>query len=101
MINVIASIRVKAGKLPEFLEILNANVPNVIKENGCIQYVPTIDIDANLLPQVLDENVVTLIEKWKNMESLQVHLKSPHMLAYREKTRNIVEKLSIKVLKSC
>ena len=99
MINVIASIRVKAGRLPEFLEIFNSNVPSVKKERGCIEYFPAVDIDAGLPPQRLDENVVTIIEKWESLEALRDHLKSPHMLAYREKVKDIVEDVSLKVLK--
>jgi quinol monooxygenase YgiN len=89
MINVIASIRVKAGRLSEFLEIFKSNV----------EYLPAVDIDADLPPQSLDENVVTIIEKWESLEALRDHLKAPHMLAYKEKVKDIVEDLSLKVLK--
>ena len=98
MINVIASIRVKAGRRSEFLEVFKSNVPNVREEKGCIEYLPTVDIDADLPPQVLDENVVTIIEKWENLEALRNHLAAPHMLAYKEKVQDIVESLSVKVL---
>ncbi len=99
MINVIASIRVKAGMLPEFVEIFKSNVPNVREERGCIEYFPTVDIDADLPPQSLDENVVTIIEKWESLDALRDHLKAPHMLSYKEKVKDMVEDLSLKVLK--
>jgi quinol monooxygenase YgiN len=99
MINVIASIRVKAGRISEFLEIFKTNVPNVTEEKGCIEYFPAVDIDADLPPQSVDENVVTIIEKWESLEALRAHLITPHMLAYREKVKNIVEDTSLKVLK--
>ena len=98
MINVIASIRVKPGMLSEFLEIFKSNVPSVREEMGCIQYFPAVDIDADLPPQSLDENVVTIIEKWESLEALRDHLNAPHMLAYKEKAKDIVERVSIKVL---
>ncbi len=99
MINVIASIRVKAGKLSEFIEIFKSNVPKVVEERGCIEYSPTADIDADLPPQSLDKNVVTIIEKWESLECLHDHLKAPHMLSYMDKVKDIVEDVSIKVLK--
>ena len=99
MINVIASIRVKAGRLSEFVEIFKSNVPNVREERGCIEYFPTVDINADLPPQSMDENVVTIIEKWESLEALRDHLKAPHMLSYKEKVKDIVEDLSLKVLK--
>ena len=98
MINVIASIRVKPGMLSDFLEIFKSNVPSVREERGCIEYFPTVDIDADLPPQSLDENVVTIIEKWESLEALRDHLNAPHMLAYKEKVKDIVEGVSIKVL---
>ncbi len=99
MINVIASIRVRAGSLPDFLEIFKANMPRVREEKGCIEYFPAVDIDAELPPQVLDGNVVTVIEKWESLEALRNHLETPHMSAYREKVKDLVAELSLKVLK--
>jgi quinol monooxygenase YgiN len=99
MINVIASIRVKSGRLSEFLEIFKSNIPSVRDERGCIEYFPAVDIDADLPPQSLDENVVTIIEKWESPEALHDHLNAPHMLAYKEKVKDIVENVSLKVLR--
>jgi len=99
MINVIASIRVRAGKREEFLSIFKANTAAVRAEKGCIEYFPALDIDAKLPPQVLDEHVVTILEKWESVDALRDHLKAPHMLTYREKVKDIVENVSLKVLR--
>lgn len=99
MINVIASIRVKTGTLSDFLEIFKTIMPKVREEKGCIEYFPAVDIDAKLPPQILDEHVVTIIEKWESLEALRDHLEAPHMLAYGEKVKNIVTGLALKVLK--
>ena len=98
MIHVIASIRVKAGKVSEFLEIFKSNIPNVTEERGCIEYCPAVDIDTGLPPQVLDDNVVTVIEKWEDLDALLAHIKTPHMLVYKDKVKDIVENVSLKVL---
>ncbi len=99
MINVLASIGVKEGRLAEFLTIFKANVPLVKQESACIEYFPTLDVDADLPPQILDKDVVTIIEKWENLEALRDHLKSPHMIAYQEKVVDLVESVSLKVLR--
>ena len=99
MINVIASIYIKKGRLAEFVEIFKLNIPNVLKEEGCIEYVPTVDILTDLPPQELDDNVVTIIEKWNSLDDLQAHLSAPHMLAYKENVKNLVDKVSLKILK--
>jgi quinol monooxygenase YgiN len=57
------------------------------------------DVDAELPPQILDENVVTIIEKWESLQALRDHLETLHVLAYMEKVKNIVAGLSLKVLR--
>lgn len=98
MINVLASIKVKSGKRADFLKIFKANVPLVKKEKGCIEYCPTVDFDTKIPVQKLDADVVTIIEKWESFEDLKAHLAAPHMLSYKEKVKDIVESVSLKVL---
>lgn len=98
MISVIASIHVKDGQLDTFIDIFKSNIPAVLKEKGCIEYIPTVDVPTELPPQMLDKNVVTVIEKWQSVEDLMAHLSSSHMLAYKEKTNDIVESMTVKVL---
>lgn len=98
MISVIASIHIKDGLLNEFIEIFKSNMPAVLKEEGCIEYIPTVDKPTGLPPQALNKNVVTILEKWDSVEALTAHLSSPHMLEYKEKTSDIVESMEIKVL---
>ncbi len=98
MINVLASIEVKPGRVAEFVAIFKANVPNVLAEDGCIEYVPTVDVATGLPPQVLNANIVTIIEKWESIAHLQAHLVAPHMLAYKEKVKDIVLGVTLKIL---
>ncbi len=67
MINVIASIHIKEGRLSEFIEIFKTNIPKVLEEKGCVEYVPTIDVPTGLPPQDVNSNVVTIIEKWRSL----------------------------------
>jgi quinol monooxygenase YgiN len=98
MVNVIASIYVKEGQMPQFMDIFKSNVPKVLKEPGCIEYLPTLDLPAGLPPQELNNNVATIIEKWRSLDDLKAHLSAPHMQDYQEKVKNLVDKVSIKVL---
>jgi quinol monooxygenase YgiN len=98
MINVIASIHIKEGRLSEFIDIFKSNRPRVVEEDGCIEYVPTVDVPSGLPRQKLDKNVVTIIEKWGSLENLQAHLSAPHMVAYQEKVKDLVENVSLKIL---
>lgn len=100
MIHVIASIGVKPGKRAEFIEIFKANVPAVLAENGCIEYVPAVDADSGIEAQWRDETVVTVIEKWETLDALHAHLAAPHMEKFREDTATLVEDVSLTVLKN-
>jgi quinol monooxygenase YgiN len=99
MIQVIATIKVRPGTRENYLGILKANIPNVLAEKGCIAYVPAVDVESGIPVQVeLRPDVVTLIEAWDSLADLQAHLKAPHMLAYREKVKDIVKNISLHVL---
>lgn len=91
MIHVVASVRVKTGMMGQFIELFKSTARHVREEKGCIQYVPTVDIASGLPPQILDPNVVTIIEKWESLDALRNHLVTPHMKAFFEKRKDMVE----------
>ena len=99
MITVLASIRVKEGDRSAFLEIFKDNVPHVREEQGCVEYFPAVDVDAGLPGQTFDADIVTVIEQWESLEALRNHMGAPHMLAYRNKVKNMVESVSVRVLR--
>ena len=98
MIHVLASLLIKEGRLAEFVAIFKANVPNVLQEKGCIEYIPVIDVQTEMSRQVSNKNVVTVVEKWASLEDLIAHSKAPHMLAYGEQVKAILENVSLKIL---
>ncbi|HDP24552.1 MAG TPA: antibiotic biosynthesis monooxygenase [Deltaproteobacteria bacterium] len=99
MVHVVASVRVKKGKVAEYLEIFRDLIPAVREEQGCVEYFPAIDIPTELPVQECDEHTVTILETWASLESLYDHLRTAHYLAYRERVKDIVEHVSLKVLK--
>lgn len=98
MIHVIASIKVREGKREAFLDIFTANVPAVLAEEGCHAYQPTVDFPSGFTSQQLDPAVVTVLESWESLAHLKAHLKAPHMLAYREQSKDMVLSTALKVL---
>ncbi|MBP8867079.1 MAG: antibiotic biosynthesis monooxygenase [Propionivibrio sp.] len=98
MVHVLASLRVKAGCMPEFVRIFKANVPNVLREKGCIEYAPAIDLMTDIPTQAKDDRTLTVIEKWESLEALRAHAVAPHMLAYEEAVKDIIESVSLKIL---
>ena len=98
MIYVIATIELKPGCRDKYLKILMENVPKVKAEKGCRMYEPTIDVDTDIaVHEKAGDDVVTMIEAWDSIEALKAHFTAPHMLAYREKAKDLFSKLTIRV----
>jgi len=75
-------------------------MPKVHAEDGCFEYVPTVDIATPIPVQVpARADVVTVVEKWADMPALEAHLKAPHMLEYRERVKSLVAGVKLHVLK--
>ena len=99
MIHVIATIELKPGVRERFLEIFKANVPNVLAEDGCLGYAPTVDADSGLEAQRrVGEDAVVIVEAWRDLDALKAHLAAPHMAAYREQVKDLVSGVTLKVL---
>lgn len=98
MINVVATVQVREGKRSEFIDLFKTIVPLVKAEKGCIEYFPAIDFPTDLPPQEMNENDVTILEKWESMDHLMAHMATPHMAEHMEKEKDLVEKASIKIL---
>jgi quinol monooxygenase YgiN len=99
MVHVVATITLVAGKREAFLKEFKALVPAVLAEQGCIEYGPTVDLQTNVpvQPPVRDD-VVTVVEKWQDIPSLEAHLVAPHMLGYRVKVKDLVRSTQVLVL---
>lgn len=91
MVHVIATVTVKSGKREVLLKALRANVPNVLAEDGCVRYEPTVDTPSGFPNQgALRDDVVVILETWASLEHLKAHLATPHMASYREQVKDLV-----------
>ena len=100
MMIVIVTIVCKPGQREKFLKEFRAIVPEVLREDGCIDYGPTIDTPAGLGNQNTDEDRVTIVEKWTSLPSLKAHLVAPHMEAYRPKVQDFIESSELRILEA-
>ncbi len=100
MIYVIATVACKPGCKDAYLQVLKGNIPLVKAEAGCLGYEATVDVASGIPIQGdVREDVVTIVESWQDLDALFAHFKAPHMLAYRDKAKDLVDKVSIQVLK--
>lgn len=99
MIVVIATIEVHEGRRDAFLVEFHKNVPLVCAEAGCLEYVPTTDLAADLpVPVASRPNVVTIVEKWQSLDALRAHFAAPHMADYRVRVKDLVAGVKLQIL---
>jgi len=100
MICVIATIEVPKGHRDDFLAVFRELVPKVLAEEGCVEYGPMVDLPTNIPVQVpLRDNVVTVVEKWESLETLETHLMAPHMIEFRKATEQMRLGITLQVLR--
>lgn len=101
MLHVLAYITAKPGMREAVLREFRANMPAVHAEEGCIEYVPVIDLPTfGPFQTELGPDTFVVVEKWASPEALNAHAASPHMKAYAERTADMIETRMIHVLSS-
>ena len=76
-----------------------ANVPNVHAEDGCIEYVATVDAEgAGSIQTPVGPDTFVVVEKWASLDALKAHAAAPHMVAYAAKTKDLIASRVIHVL---
>ena len=100
MISVLATIEVAEGRRNDFLAVFRELVPKVMAEEGCVEYGPWLDVPTSISAQdPIRDNVVTAIEKWESIETLEAHLIAPHMLEFRKSIKDLVQGISLQILR--
>lgn len=99
MILVVATIHLNAGQRAAFLAELSAIVDLVRAEEGCLEYAPAVEVESRIPVQAAPRaDAVTIVEKWTSVEALARHLSAPHMTAYRERVRDCVQWVDLRIL---
>lgn len=96
MIHVIAVIEVEDGKRDALVAEFKKILPDVQAEDGYLEYGPTIDAETGIERQMPQRNnVVTMVEKWRDVDALKAHLQAPHMNAFRERVKDIIKNIEL------
>ena len=98
MLTVIAIIKARPGQRENLLAEFAKIIPDVLAEDGCGAYAPMVDAVTQAAFQTTSPDTVFMLEEWESIEHLQAHLQAPHMLVYREATKDMVESASIHIL---
>ncbi len=99
MICAVATLEIAAGRRDDLLAIFQKLVPQVLAEEGCIEYIPTIDMPSNFTTQdPVRADVVTVVEKWESLAALEAHNRTPHMAEFRGQTEPLRMSVRLQVL---
>jgi quinol monooxygenase YgiN len=98
-VHVLAIITAKPGRRPGLLQAFQANVPNGHAEDGCLEYVATVDAEhAGSTQTRFGEDTFVVVEKWASLAALEAHAAAPHMAAYAAKTKDLIASRVIHML---
>ena len=99
MLHVLAYITAKPGMRETVLREFRANIPAVHAEEGCIEYVPVVDLPAFGPSQTeLGPDIFVVVEKWASPEALKSYAAAPHRQAYAQRAADMIETRMIHVL---
>ena len=99
MIHVVAMLTTQPGQRSKVLQAFNANAVTVRAEDGCIEYVATVDAPGMPpSPGTLGDDTFVVVEKWASLAALQAHAAAPHMKAYAASVKELMAKRVIHVL---
>jgi quinol monooxygenase YgiN len=90
-LNVAATMVAKKGKEKELEAQLRGLVGPSRKDQGCLSY--------DLHQSLDDPAVFFFYETWESKAALDQHMAAPHFTAYREKSKDLVESMEVKLLK--
>ena len=69
MIHVLAIITTKPGQRQTVLDAFRANVPNVLAEDGCIEYGAAVDSEGvGAIQTALGPDSFVVVEKWDSVD---------------------------------
>ena len=98
-VHVVAVITARPGKRAELLAAFKANVANVHAEEGCLEYVATVDTpDGHKIQTRFGDDTFVVVEKWASLAHLKAHGAAPHMAAYAAETKDLIASRVIHVL---
>ena len=92
-------ITAKPGRRDELFAAFQANAPTVRAERGCVEYRSFVDAEGFGARQAkMGGDALVILEEWQDADALKAHMTAPHMVAYAEKTKDLVAARAIHIL---
>ncbi len=91
MIHVHALLEIAPGRVDEYLPIHQALIPQILREEGCVEYLLAVDTSTSVdMQQLAGPEVVSVIEKWQSASAFESHLNAPHVVAFRQRVEGLL-----------
>ena len=101
MLHVIVNMRIKEGRMQDFLAACEELRPLVLHESGCHAYEYTRDVVSPFSPeQPIEADRITLLERWETLDALKAHLETPHMKAAGARMKGMRASVEIRLTES-
>ena len=101
MVHVVVTMRIKEGRMPEFLAACAELRPQVLREPGCLAYDYARDAASPRDPQPpLEADRITLLERWESLDALRAHLETPHMQAAGARMKDLRASVEVRFLEA-
>lgn len=85
MIKIVAKNYIKTDKIEEFIELAKKLVQETVKnDKGCIHY--------ELFQEQSNQQILTIIEEWEDLDALNQHSMSPHFKEAVSSFKDLLEK---------
>lgn len=98
VIHVLAELHLAPGARDAFVAHFRALEPLVRAEDGCLEYRGALEEATGLAAQApVRDDVLLVIEKWRDAAALAAHLDAPHMHAFAAATAGLMVGRTIRV----
>ena len=89
LLTVVAYMRAAEGRTEDLRAALEALVPTIVEEAGCVTY--------DLHQGVEDPRFFTFYENWHSGEHLDAHLAAPHLVDFASKAGDLLDESGLTV----
>jgi len=100
VLHVVAEIRLRPGARDAFVAELRRVTPLVRAEDGCLAYEGALEVPTGLALQLpVRDDVLTVVERWRDEAALAAHLDAPHMHEHRARSAELTAGVTLRVLR--
>ena len=90
-LKIVAIMTVKPEAVQKILPVFQAVVTGSQEEEGCIFY--------NLHQDINDSTKFVMLEEWKSQEAINFHNNTEHYKAFKEASKDMIDKSEVTILK--